>query len=88
MTAEKKDRNPGFDVATAPLLVPTLLEASAGTGKTFSIKHLVLRFIVEAGIPINHLLVMTFTRAATAELKARIESHLTEADRPLARHGD
>lgn len=79
MTAEKKDRNPGFDVATAPLLVPTLLEASAGTGKTFSIKHLVLRFIVEAGIPINHLLVMTFTRAATAELKARIESHLTEA---------
>ncbi|MBS5216619.1 MAG: UvrD-helicase domain-containing protein, partial [Sutterella wadsworthensis] len=79
MTTEKKEKNPGFDVASAPLLVPTLLEASAGTGKTFSIKHLVLRFIVEAGIPINHLLVMTFTRAATAELKARIESHLTEA---------
>ena len=79
MTEELKEINPGFDVASAPLLVPTLLEASAGTGKTFSIKHLVLRFIVEAGIPINHLLVMTFTRAATAELKVRIESHLAEA---------
>ena len=79
MTEELKRNAKGFDVAAAPLLVPTLLEASAGTGKTFSIKHLVLRFIVEAGIPINHLLVMTFTRAATAELKVRIESHLAEA---------
>lgn len=67
-----------FDVATAQLCVPTLLEASAGTGKTFSIKHLVLRFIVEAGIPVSALLVMTFTRAATTELRVRIAAHLTE----------
>lgn len=73
-----KDK-PDFDVVTAPLLCPTLLEASAGTGKTFSIKHLVLRLVVEEKIPVSQLLVMTFTRAATAELKSRIEAHLTEA---------
>lgn len=67
-----------FDVATAPLLTPTLLEASAGTGKTFSIKHLVLRFVVEAAIEIDHLLVVTFTKAATSELKVRINAHLSE----------
>lgn len=67
-----------FDVATAPLLTPTLLEASAGTGKTFSIKHLVLRFVVEAAIEIDHLLVVTFTHAATSELKVRINAHLSE----------
>ena len=74
---QKKDPQ-DFDVVTAPLLRPTLLEASAGTGKTFSIKHLVLRLVVEENIPVSGLLVMTFTRAATAELKSRIEAHLTE----------
>ncbi len=54
-----------FDVVSAKLTIPTLLEASAGTGKTFSIKHLVLRLIVEEKMPINQLLVVTFTRAAT-----------------------
>ncbi|MDO5531611.1 UvrD-helicase domain-containing protein [Sutterella sp.] len=68
-----------FDVKTASLTRPTLLEASAGTGKTYSIKHLVLRFVVEADIPVSRLLVMTFTRAATAELKVRVESHLSDA---------
>ena len=72
-------KKPDFDVVTAPLLRPTLLEASAGTGKTFSIKHLVLRLVVEERIPVSRLLVMTFTRTATAELKSRIEAHLTEA---------
>ena len=67
-----------FDVVSAKLTIPTLLEASAGTGKTFSIKHLVLRLIVEEKMPINQLLVVTFTRAATAELKSRIREHLSE----------
>ena len=69
---------PAFDVVTASLTTPTLLEASAGTGKTFSIKHLVLRLIVEEKMPIEKLLVVTFTRAATAELKTRIRDHLSE----------
>ncbi|MGN1149915.1 MAG: UvrD-helicase domain-containing protein, partial [Sutterella sp.] len=68
-----------FDVLTAPLTVPTLLEASAGTGKTFSIKHLVLRLVVEEDMPIDRILVVTFTRAATAELASRIQAHLAEA---------
>ena len=67
-----------FDVCTAPLTVPTLLEASAGTGKTFSIKHLVLRLVVEEDMPIDTLLIMSFTRAATAELSARIKHHLSD----------
>lgn len=68
-----------FDVAVAPLLAPTLLEASAGTGKTFSIKHLALRFIVEAQIPIHELLIVTFTKAATSELRVRVAEHLSAA---------
>ena len=61
-----------FHVETAPLLGTTLLEASAGTGKTFSIKHLVLRLVAELDFSIEKLLVVSFTRAATAELSARI----------------
>ena len=66
-----------FDMLRAPLMRPTLLEASAGTGKTFSIKHLVLRFVAEEDVSVSRMLIMTFTRAATAELKARIQSHLS-----------
>lgn len=67
-----------FDVKTAQLTIPTFLEASAGTGKTFSIKHLVLRLVVEEDMCIDTLLVMSFTRAATAELAARIKHHLSD----------
>ncbi len=49
------------------------LEASAGTGKTFTIEHLVCRLIIEQPqIPLNQILVVTFTRAATRDLKVRI----------------
>lgn len=68
----------GFDVLD-PDLKPFenhFLEASAGTGKTFAIEHLVIRFL-EQGIPLNEILVVTFTRAATVELKERIRKHLT-----------
>ena len=67
-----------FDVRTAALTVPTLIEASAGTGKTFSIKHLVLRLMIEEDMPIDRLLIVTFTRAATAELASRIREHMTD----------
>lgn len=77
-TDNTKDKTDTFKVVTASLTTPTLLEASAGTGKTFSIKHLVLRLIVEEGMLIKNILVVTFTRAATAELKSRIRDHLSE----------
>ena len=49
-----------------------LVEANAGTGKTFLIENLCLRFILEKEIEISSLLILTFTRAATQELKERI----------------
>jgi exodeoxyribonuclease V beta subunit len=57
----------------------TILEASAGTGKTYAIAGLVLRYVVEAGIPLPELLVVTFTRAATAELRDRVRRRLVTA---------
>jgi len=66
-----------------PFLTPLskdihLIEASAGTGKTFSIAMLVLRFIIEKEIPIKDILVVTFTKAATRELKERVRLRLQE----------
>ncbi|MEN9677209.1 MAG: helicase/exodeoxyribonuclease beta subunit [Verrucomicrobiota bacterium] len=61
----------------------TLLEASAGTGKTFAIAGLFLRMVVEAGIEVSQILVVTFTEAATAELRGRIRERLSEARRIL-----
>ncbi len=54
----------------------TLVEASAGTGKTYAITMLVLRAVVEKGIPLSNILIVTFTIAATDELRRRIRSLL------------
>ncbi|MFZ9850524.1 MAG: UvrD-helicase domain-containing protein, partial [Vulcanococcus sp.] len=58
-----------------------LLEASAGTGKTFALAHLVLRLVSEGPGPlaIDQLLVVTFTDAAAAELRDRIARRLQQA---------
>jgi len=55
----------------------TLLEASAGTGKTYGITNLVLRLVAEEGVPLRALLLVTFTRAATAELRERVRQRLS-----------
>ncbi|HEY6427232.1 MAG TPA: UvrD-helicase domain-containing protein, partial [Acidimicrobiales bacterium] len=57
----------------------TLLEASAGTGKTFTIAALTARYIAEAKKPIDKLLVITFTRMATGELRERVRDRLVSA---------
>lgn len=49
-----------------------IIEASAGTGKTYNIQNLFLRYIVEMGIEIDQVLVVTFTNVAAAELKERL----------------
>lgn len=69
-----------FDILSreTKVLGPRFLEASAGTGKTFTIEHLVVRLLLE-GIPIDRILVVTFTRAATRELKLRIRSNIRTA---------
>ena len=55
-----------------------IIEASAGTGKTFTIEHLVVDLVITHGIPIGEILVVTFTERATAELKRRIRGKLEE----------
>ena len=59
---------------TTSIFGPKLLEASAGTGKTFTIEHLFVRLMREGGIPLEQILVITFTRAATRELRMRIRT--------------
>ncbi len=51
-----------------------LIEASAGTGKTYTIEHLVLDLVISGKAPIEQILVVTFTDAATRELRERIRS--------------
>ena len=62
-----------------PLSGIALVEASAGTGKTYTIQNLFLRMIAEKDLTVDSILVMTFTEAATAELKDRIRGILTMA---------
>jgi len=61
-----------------------LLEASAGTGKTWQIEALVVRLVAEYGVPIERILVITFTIAATAELRERVRRRLAKARDALA----
>ncbi len=71
---------------TTPPLPPgtTVLEASAGTGKTFVIAHKVLRLVAEAsgafpdGVRVERMVVLTFTRAATADLRTRVRQRLQQ----------
>ncbi len=64
----------------------TLIEASAGTGKTYNIQHLYLRFVLEKGFTPDRILVVTFSREATAELKQRIGANLASAESILLEH--
>ena len=70
---------PQFDLARTPLTRGvTLLEASAGTGKTYAIAGIVTRLVAVEGLPIGRIVVVTFTEAATAELRSRIRQRLRE----------
>ncbi|MCP9824655.1 UvrD-helicase domain-containing protein [Synechococcus sp. EJ6-Ellesmere] len=60
-----------------------LIEASAGTGKTFTLAHLVLRLVGERQLSLRALLVVTFTKAAAAELRDRIGRRLQQAQQLL-----
>ena len=56
-----------------------LLEASAGTGKTYSLTALVVRYVAELGLRAEELLMVTFTRAAAAEMKQEVRDQLLRA---------
>jgi len=66
-------RDPYLDL---PLDGVQLIEASAGTGKTFTLATLVTRLVVERGLRIGQILAVTFTEAATQELRKRIRERL------------
>jgi exodeoxyribonuclease V beta subunit len=67
-----------FDVFACPLDGRNLIEASAGTGKTWNICGLYLRLLLERGLGAQQILVVTFTNAATAELRERIRTRIVE----------
>ena len=56
-----------------------LIEASAGTGKTYAIASLYLRLLLEKELLPEQILVVTYTEAATQELRGRIRSRIREA---------
>ncbi|MFZ2056213.1 MAG: UvrD-helicase domain-containing protein [Acidimicrobiales bacterium] len=61
------------------------IEASAGTGKTYTLAGLVVRYVAEDAVPVEGLLMVTFTRAAAAELRDRVRTRLSEAAATLRR---
>ena len=75
-----------LDPISLPLQGERLIEASAGTGKTYTIAALYLRLLLGLGgnaafsrpLSVEELLVVTFTEAATAELRGRIRSNIHE----------
>ena len=68
-----------LDPWTMPLCATSLIEASAGTGKTYTLTTLYLRLLAEAGMHPSQILVVTYTQAATAELRERVRERLREA---------
>lgn len=65
-----------FSALQVPLEGSNLIEASAGTGKTYSIAILMLRLILEKQMLVKEVLMVTFTKAAVAELEERIRLFL------------
>ena len=72
-----------FDVCGELPEGTTVLEASAGTGKTFTIAALATRYVAEGVVELSQLLLVTFGRAATSELRDRVRDRLVSAERGL-----
>ncbi|MCI5220256.1 MAG: exodeoxyribonuclease V subunit beta, partial [Candidatus Electrothrix sp. LOE2] len=68
-----------LDPLTLNLHGQILIEASAGTGKTYTIALLFLRLLLEKGLSVDEILVVTFTKAATEELRGRIRQRIRQA---------
>ena len=81
-----------LNILTFPLSGQRLIEASAGTGKTYTIAGLYLRLLLGHGdaetgfgtpLPVDRILVVTFTEAATAELRERILKAIRQLRRAI-----
>jgi exodeoxyribonuclease V beta subunit len=64
---------------TIPLQGKHLIEASAGTGKTFNITRIYLRLLLEKRLTVEQILVMTFTKDATEEIRGRIDAFIRQS---------
>lgn len=78
-----------------PLNQVSLIEASAGTGKTYTIGSLYLRLLLQAGeknfsrpLNVEEILVVTFTEMATEELKQKIRERITDAIQKLSAYSE
>ncbi|MDP9219862.1 MAG: UvrD-helicase domain-containing protein, partial [Actinomycetota bacterium] len=76
-----------FDVCGPLPTGTTVLEASAGTGKTFTIAALATRYVAEGIAELSDLMLVTFSRAATQELRERVRERLVSAEHGLADPG-
>ena len=81
--SQRGHRMKPLEPQTLPLTGVHLIEASAGTGKTYTITSLFLRLLIERELTLEQIVVVTFTKAATAELRARIRTRLYDALRAL-----
>jgi exodeoxyribonuclease V beta subunit len=82
------DAMEGFDIGgPLPGLGTTVLEASAGTGKTYAVAALATRYVAEDVAALDRLLVITFSRAATQELRDRVREMFVETAQALGEEG-
>lgn len=89
MTTKTEILNP----ATLPLQGVSLIEASAGTGKTYTMASLYIRLLLQAGencfdqpLPVDKILVVTFTDMATQELRERIRARIYQSKQLLLQY--
>ncbi len=73
------DPTPVTDIAEIDLDRHAVIEASAGTGKTYCIENLVVRLLCEKRVPLEQILLVTFTEKATGDLHERIRQNIIEA---------
>jgi exodeoxyribonuclease V beta subunit len=78
MTAKAPRYQKPESLARIPAGVHAVIEASAGTGKTYALEHLVLELLLVRKLPIEQILAVTFTDKAARELTDRVRSKLEE----------
>ena len=78
-TSSKPSTPITFNLTRSPLQGLNLIDASAGTGKTYTICSLLLRLLLEKDLNIEQILVVTYTEAATEDLRDRIRQKLRQA---------
>lgn len=72
-----------FDVCAALPAGTTVLEASAGTGKTYTIAALTARYLAEGAVELGELMLITFGRNASLELRLRVRERLVATEAAL-----